>query len=534
MTFNFYCRNAATASALLVLWGVLACTPAGQVNPPVVQPPPAVQPPPEPVPAPVPVLPQVYRGAAPQAAREFRGLWVASVGNMDWPSRAGLSPEEQRAELLMILDRAAALNLNAVILQVRPAADALYASALEPWSEYLTGASGVAPSPFYDPLEFAVREAHKRGLELHAWFNPYRARYSSTRGPAALSHVTRARPEQVRRYGPFQWLDPGDAKVRRHTIAVITDVVRRYDIDGVHIDDYFYPYREYDSRGRLIAFPDDVSWNRYRERGGKLSRDDWRRENVNVFVQELYGAVKAEKRWVKLGISPFGIWRPGYPARVVGLDSYVEIFADSRKWLQRGWLDYFAPQLYWTVDAEQQNYAELLHWWVAQNAYERHIWPGNYTGKVAWSGSKAWTAEEILRQVRATRAVPGATGNVHFGAITLVQNVGGVGNGLRADLYRQQALVPASPWLGMMAPEAPRAQMFRSPTGGSGIVLHMGQGEPSSLFIVRTRTAAGWQLEILPAVQAMVAVATGADSVLVSGVSRTGVEGPATTVRLPS
>jgi uncharacterized lipoprotein YddW (UPF0748 family) len=530
MTFDFSRRNAATAGTLLALSCVLACTPAGQIPPPDVPPP--ITLPPVTLPPPVPAVPQVQPEAAPQPVREFRGLWVASVGNMDWPSRSDLSPDEQRAELLMIFDRAAALNLNAVILQVRPAADALYASRLEPWSEYLTGVSGVPPAPFYDPLEFAVREAHRRGLELHAWFNPYRARYSSTRSPAARTHVTRAHPDQVRRYGPYQWLDPGDAAVRAHAIAVITDVVRRYDIDGVHLDDYFYPYREY-RRGKLIPFPDDVSWTRYRKRGGQLTRDDWRRENVNVFVRQLYGAVKGEKRWVKVGISPFGIWRPGYPAGVVGLDSYVEIFADSRKWLQQGWLDYFAPQLYWKVEAQQQNYAELLRWWVAQNEHQRHIWPGNYTGKVAVRGDNAWTAEDILRQVRATRADPGATGNLHFGAITLVRNVGGVGNGLRQDLYRQQALVPASPWLGANLPVAPDVRVVRSVDGGAALEVHAGHGEASAVFVVRTHTAAGWHLNILPVTQELFSLEAGADSVLVSTVSRTGMEGPAATVSLP-
>jgi len=278
--------------------------------------------------------------------REFRGVWVASVGNIDWPSRPGLPVEQQQAELIRILDTAVALGLNAVIFQVRPAADALYVSPLEPWSEYLTGTMGQPPQPLYDPLEFAIREAHLRGLELHAWFNPYRARHPSGRSPISPDHLSRTRPDLVKRYGTHLWMDPGEPEVQDRTVEVIVDVVRRYDIDGVHIDDYFYPYQERNRSGRLIAFPDDESYRRYRAVGGDLPRDDWRRENVNTLVARLYREIKEAKRWVKFGISPFGIWRPGYPPSVQGLDAYGTFFAEARKWLANGCVDYFSPQLY--------------------------------------------------------------------------------------------------------------------------------------------------------------------------------------------
>src|SRR5688500_4792441 len=260
----------------------------------------------------------------PAVAREFRGAWVASVANIDWPSRPGLTSEQQQAELLALLDRAAQLRLNAVILQVRPAADALYPSRLEPWSEYLTGEMGKAPVPFYDPLAFAVAEAHRRGLELHAWFNPFRARHASARSPVSRDHVSNTRRGLVKEYGRSLWLDPGEPEARRYSLSVIMDVVRRYDIDGVHIDDYFYPYRERDGSGRLISFPDDASWRRYRRSGGRLTRDDWRRRNVDLFVESVYTAMKREKPLVRFGVSPFGIWRPGSPPQVTGLDPYTE------------------------------------------------------------------------------------------------------------------------------------------------------------------------------------------------------------------
>jgi len=218
-------------------------------------------------------------GLTVDRSREFRGVWVVSVGNMDWPSRPGLPVAEQKSELITILDRAAALNLNAVVLQVRPSADALYASKKEPWSAFLTGQMGRAPVPFYDPLEFAVEEAHARGLELHAWVNPYRAHYPDDTSRIAPSHIARRRPDLVVRYGPYLWLDPGSSEVRAYTVGVVRDIVRRYDIDGLHIDDYFYPYRER-KRRRDIPFPDNRTWRAYRARGGTLSRDDWRRSRA--------------------------------------------------------------------------------------------------------------------------------------------------------------------------------------------------------------------------------------------------------------
>ena len=221
---------------------------------------------------------------APAIPREFRGAWVASVANIDWPSRPGLSTWEQQAELIAILNRCVALNFNAVILQVRPAADALYDSPYEPWSAYLTGVEGRAPEPYYDPLTFAVAEAHKRGLELHAWFNPYRARYARPLSEAAKTHVSNTHPELVKRYGSFLWMDPGEPAVRRRALQIVLDVTKRYDIDGVHLDDYFYPYRERDSAGKEIDFPDSAVYARYRATGGRLERSDWRRNNVDRLI----------------------------------------------------------------------------------------------------------------------------------------------------------------------------------------------------------------------------------------------------------
>src|SRR3954464_13438580 len=228
----------------------------------------------------------------PETPREFRAVWVATVGNIDWPSKPGLSTWDQQRELLAILDRSASLKLNAVIFQVRPGADALYASPYEPWSQFLTGRQGRAPEPPWDPLAFAVEQAHKRGLELHAWFNPYRAAYNRDT-LNARTHISRTNPELVWSYDRFIWMDPGDAEVRRRSVRAIVDVAKRYDIDGVHIDDYFYPYPVNDASGKKVDFPDSATYARYVKSGGTLSKDDWRRENVNKLVEAFYKGVHA-------------------------------------------------------------------------------------------------------------------------------------------------------------------------------------------------------------------------------------------------
>ena len=308
----------------------------------------------------------------PTVAREFRAVWVATVDNIDWPSKRTLGTDEQKAELITLLDRAASTGLNAVIFQVRPAGDALYESSIEPWSEYLTGRQGKAPSPLWDPLAFAVKEAHARGLELHAWFNPYRAKHPSAKGPLARSHLSRTNPSLVKTYGTHLWMDPGEPAVRARTLKVVLDVVKRYDIDGVHLDDYFYPYKEKRTNGST-DFPDDASFKKYRKAGGDLDRDDWRRSNVDKLIEAMHVGIAKTKPWVKFGISPFGIWRPGNPESVVGFDAYTQLYADSRKWLRAGWVDYFTPQLYWAIAPEKQSYPKLLAWWAGQNEKGRHL-----------------------------------------------------------------------------------------------------------------------------------------------------------------
>ncbi len=365
------------------------------------------------------------------AEREFRGAWVATVYNLDWPSKPGLSAAAQKAELRALLDRASALKLNAILLQVRPASDALYNSTKEPWSEFLSGKAGVSPG--YDPLEFAVAEAHARGLELHAWVNPFRAAISaSAKLPA--NHIAKEHPEWVRRFGKQLWIDPGEPAARAYVISVITDIVRRYNVDGLHLDDYFYPYP---LKSNEATFPDDSSWDRYGRKSG-LSRADWRRDNINDFVRSMYRAVKATRSKVRVGISPFGIWRPGVPATTkAGLDAYGQLFADARKWLAEGWVDYLAPQLYWSIRPAEQSFPVLLDWWRAQS-HGIPIWPGIATERI---GSKR-PAREIIEQIELTRRGTSSPGQIHWSMKALMRNQGGIDNLLEAGPYAEKAALP--------------------------------------------------------------------------------------------
>ncbi|HEY6220418.1 MAG TPA: family 10 glycosylhydrolase, partial [Gemmatimonadaceae bacterium] len=322
----------------------------------------------------------------PAVEREFRGAWVSPLDDMtgpDWPSRPGMSPDDQRAELRILLDHAKAIGLNAIVLHVRMAGDALYPSHLVPWSTFLSGKSGEAPRPEYDPLAFAIAEAHARGLQLHAWFNPFRAMMPRSTAKMAANHVTRAHKSWIRKYGSQTWIDPGEPAARAAVLAEIFDVVDRYDIDAVHLDDYFYPYREARTtiirvNGRRvrsrqpIPFPDATTWEKYGQ-ARYHSREDWRRANVDSFVSQLYKGVKQRKPWVLVGISPFGIWRSGEPPSVTGLSAYSELFADARLWLRQGWVDYLAPQLYWPIAGPEGRFTALDDWWRSQNEKNRAV-----------------------------------------------------------------------------------------------------------------------------------------------------------------
>jgi uncharacterized lipoprotein YddW (UPF0748 family) len=471
----------------------------------------------------------------PEVAREFRGLWVATVDNLDWPSRPGLSTAEQQRELLALLDRAAALKLNAIVFQVRPEADALYRSEYEPWSRYLTGRQGKAPSPAWDPLAFAVAASHARGLELHAWLNPYRAAFRRN-APNAPAHVSRRHPGWIRPYYDYLWMDPGLPDVRRRLIRVAADVVRRYDIDGVHIDDYFYPYPEIDrSTNARIEFPDAKAYAAYRREGGTLDKADWRRRNVNTLIREFYTAVKKEKQWVKVGVSPFGIWRPANPPSIqAGIDTYDELFADSRKWLREGTLDYIAPQLYWPVQPPEQSYPVILQWWVDENVRGRHVWPGLALYKIPVVGRKHMSADDIIEEIRLTRRQPGATGHIHFNAKVLMENQDGIAEKL-AVVYAEPALVPASPWLDTVAPPRPTVRIARDTAKGMATV-HFAPRDKQLVawWTLQCRVNGAWRTRILPGTARTHILKddeAGADLIAVAAIDHAGNASPAAVLR---
>lgn len=441
----------------------------------------------------------------PPIPREMRAAWIATVNNIDWPSRPGLSTTEQQTEMIAILDRCVAMNFNAVFFQVRPVADALYASELEPWSAYLSGRQGEAPDPYYDPLEFVITEGHRRGLQVHAWFNPFRAQHPTNRTVSEM-HVSRRHPDWVRRYGAYLWMDPGEPAALEHTLAVLRDVVERYDLDGVHVDDYFYPYPIDGDDKKRIPFPDDVTWERYGSGGGQAERNAWRRENINRLVRGMYDATRAIKPHVQVGFSPFGIWRPKHPPQIEGFDAVEGLFADSRLWLQEGWLDYLTPQLYWATDPPQQSYPVLLKWWVEQNTKGRHIWAGNIVSR-ALREDRGWTRDELTRQVHLTRAQPGASGNVFFGMNVLAENRGGLADRL-AQVYALPALPPAFPWLDDQPPPAPSATLTAGSDGGLEIRIAPGEGESAALWVIQSRYGFSWDMRIVPGHERVVRIAS--------------------------
>ena len=377
--------------------------------------------------------------------RELRAMWISSVVNIDWPSRTGLSAADQQAEFLHWLDVAEQFRLNAVFVQVRPTADAFWPSPLEPWSQYLTGVQGQDPG--YDPLAFIVEEAHRRNLELHAWYNPYRVSMGADPSKLVPEHPARVHPEWIWAYGGKLYFDPGLPEVQEHIQQAILHSVEHYDLDGVHFDDYFYPYPV---AGQTI--PDASTYAAYG--AGFADIADWRRHNVNTFVHSISQRIKALKPWVKFGISPFGIWRnratDPLGSETGGSQSYDLQFADTRKWVLEGWLDYINPQIYWQFGLAVADYAKLVPWWADVAATSgTHLYIGEALYKVT-SGVFTDPAElskhlTFDREIDATRAP--VHGNVYFSAKHVPADPKGSMSLVRADHYSRPAIVPAMPWL---------------------------------------------------------------------------------------
>jgi Uncharacterized protein conserved in bacteria len=459
--------------------------------------------------------------------------------------------------MLALLDRIAALQMNAVILQVRPSMDAFYASTLEPWSEYLTGQQGRAPEPFWDPLASWIREAHRRGLELHAWINPYRARAAAARGPEAATHAAQRLPQAIRRYGELLWADPAEPAAQAHTLAVVRELLSRYDLDGLHIDDYFYPYPIRDAQGQKLDFPDEPAWQAYLSRGGRSSRADWRRAQVDRLVESIHDAVRRLRPEARFGISPFGLPRPEFrPPGIAGFSQYDELYADVERWLAEGWLDYLVPQLYWPIAQTAQSFEPLLKSWLSLNPKHRHIFPGLYTSRLPapnpQTAATGWPRQEIEAQIVLARRIlaeqRAACGHVHFSAIALMQDRAGlasslIGIGAEASaLYREPAAAPRFTWLesSSAGPQAPRFSMARIGEQSS-LHLRIEQASPAAFrhaFWIREAGQREWQLMLEAAAKTDIvlvpAQAGRIERLVVASLDRQGREGPRQEVRLPA
>ncbi len=373
---------------------------------------------------------------------EFRAAWIATVANIDWPSRGNLDSESQKREFIRLLDMHKQNGMNAVIVQVRPATDAFYPSDLEPWSEWLTGRQGRAPVPYYDPLQFMIDEAHKRGMEFHAWCNPYRAEMQIGKSSISPDHITRKHPEWFLSYGGKRYFDPGNKEAQAHVVLVIRDIVRRYDVDGIHFDDYFYPYR---IPGK--EFPDH---NSYMINGNGMLRDEWRRSNVDSIILRLSQAIKEEKPMVKFGISPFGVWRnidqdPLGSETRAGVTNYDDLYADVILWLKEGWIDYVAPQLYWEIGHKAAPYEVLVDWW-SRHTYGKHCYIG--IGIYRAGSNAAWRDATLLpRQIELLRSYPEIQGAIYYSSRSFLNNPNGWCDTLQNNHYRIPAQVPPMPWL---------------------------------------------------------------------------------------
>jgi uncharacterized lipoprotein YddW (UPF0748 family) len=381
---------------------------------------------------------------------EFRGVWVATVANIDWPSKRGLSNEAQKEEFTTLLDMHQKNGMNAIIMQVRPSGDALYPSVLEPWSEYLMGVQGLPPSPFYDPLIFMIEETHKRGMEFHAWINPYRAVFDVNKSSIAPNHLTKIHPEWFLTYGDKKYFNPALPEVWKHTNRVVKDLVSRYDIDAIHMDDYFYPYK---IPGK--EFPDEAAYV-LNKRG--LLKEDWRRSNCDTIIKQIAITIQQTKPGTQFGISPFGVWRnkskdPKGSNTKAGVTNYDELYADVLLWLEKGWIDYITPQLYWEHGHALADYDELVNWW-DKNTYNRNLYIGH--GIYRAGSNPAWKERnEIPHQIKQLRSLKNTRGSAYFSSKSFTTNANNWNDTLQNNYYRKPALQPTMPWLVQYEVDAP-------------------------------------------------------------------------------
>ncbi|ULQ56045.1 family 10 glycosylhydrolase [Flavihumibacter rivuli] len=388
----------------------------------------------------------ILNGLAPAKGQEqqpeFRAAWIATVDNIDWPTKGNFDSEKQKDEYIRMLDMHEKNGMNAVIVQVRPATDAFYPSQYEPWSEWLTGKQGRPPVPYYDPLQFMINEARKRGMEFHAWLNPYRAVFNVNRSSISPTHITRLHPEWFLTYGDKRYFDPGNKAAQQYVVNVVRDLVQRYDLDAIHFDDYFYPYR---IAGK--EFPDDKTFQQF---GNGMNRDDWRRSNVDSIIVKLSRAIKEEKPYVKFGISPFGVWRnkdkdPEGSETKAGQTNYDDLYADILLWLKQGWIDYVAPQLYWEFGHKAAPFEVLLDWW-SKHSYGKHCYIG--LGIYKAGTSAPWKDKSLLpKMIQAIRNTPNVQGAIYFSSKSFVSNPNGWSDSLQNNYYKSRVPLPVMEWL---------------------------------------------------------------------------------------
>lgn len=397
-----------------------------------------------------------------QPKREFRAVWVATVANIDFPREGTPNAIAHQEQWKNLLDQYKKIGLNAVIVQIRPAGDALYPTELAPWSKYLTGKQGRAPEPMYDPLEFMIREAHDRGLEFHAWLNPYRATMDLDTTNLAPNHAFRTHRDWMIKYGNRFYFNPALPAVRQHVTDIVMEVVNKYNVDAIHFDDYFYPYKVKDE-----VFPDSMDFWRY---GGGFNRiEDWRRNNVDSLIQKISTAINETKPYVKFGISPFGVWRnkdkdPTGSDTRAGATTYDDLYADVVKWMRLGWIDYLIPQLYWNIGFAPADHATLLGWWGARS-YERELYIGHAAYKVQNNPEPAWSdPNEIPRQIQLNRRNALTKGSAFFSSKSILENRLGLRDTLM-HYYRTPALIPTPADAALKAYHAPRLKKARYKDG---------------------------------------------------------------------
>lgn len=364
--------------------------------------------------------------------KEMRGIWVATVLNIDWPSKKGLSIESQKQEFIKILDNVKEWNMNAVFVQIKPVGDAFYPSKFSPWSEYLTGKQG--ENPGYDPLKFMIEEAHKRNIEFHAWFNPYRLTMSGGIDKLSNDNIGKQRPDWTITYGGKLYLNPGIPEVNDYIVKSIMEVVENYDIDGVHMDDYFYPYKV---KGEI--YNDEEQYNKYGSNFLKV--DDWRRDNVNKLIEKLYSSIKHKNKNIEFGISPFGVWRNISTDSVrgsntkAGIQNYDDLYADILYWMKKNWIDYVAPQIYWNQGFKIAEYNTLVDWW---SKYAKETKTNLYIGQAAYR-IKDWEKDdELINQIKYNRKSEEVKGSIFFSYSSLVKDPKGILEKIKNDVYSKE------------------------------------------------------------------------------------------------